>query len=441
MSRFATHSRNSDQLPTFSVSPSRWTWIMNDIHCLRLRPLLALVILLCVSLSVGCDAEPGFPLQDGSRQSTAKNDSTQPPGVFVVAKPRKPAPVAVANGPLQKTAIEDPAGFQQPITALTLEIPQNWQPRGAVSWNRGVECVSNMFSVDWTAISPDGLQAFSILPRLTWQVSSATIVEMYPCPAAPMRSAREYLQALVNNARPGARVLSYRERPDMIPPPSARPPGMSGRQWTEAGEILIAYPLQGYDMRESIAASVFFSEMQDPMVGRSVSASSSDALALRAPDGQLDFELLTQIAKSMQINPAWNRQVLAYSKRRSDETSQRQSIEISNWHQRRMNEITTAGILERGRIRMDAIQAVGRINNQIVASRDASGERMQAARIDAIQEVQPWRDPATGSQVDLSIHYKHAWQLDDGRQFLTNDPDFNPNQTLGINGHALEPQR
>ncbi|MBL0164907.1 MAG: hypothetical protein IPP82_14985 [Xanthomonadales bacterium] len=414
---------------------------MNKPPCQRLPSLLAVALLTCVGLSAGCNAEPGFPMQERSTQARAANDSPQPAGVFVAAKPRKPSLPATANGALQKTSIEDPAGFRQPLTAYTLTIPQAWQPHGAVSWNRGVECISNMLSIDWTAISPDGLQAFSILPRLTWQVSSATIVEMYPCPAAPMRSAREYLQALVQNARPGARVLSYRDRPDMIPPNSAPPPGMNGRQWTEAGEILIAYPLQGHDMRESITASVFFSEMDNPMIGRSISASSSDALALRAPDGQLDFSLLARIAQSLHINPAWNQQVLEYGKRRSDEISQRQSIEISNWHQRRMNEITTAGILERGRIRMDAIQAVGRINNQIVAGRDASGERQQAARIDTIQEVQPWRDPATGSQVDLSIHYQHAWQLDDGRQFLTNDPNFNPYQSLGINGHALEPAR
>lgn len=412
---------------------------MNTTNCLHVPSLFASALLMGICLSAGCDADSSVPMQEGSRSSSPANESPQPTGVFVAAKPRKTIAAAAANNSLIKTSIEDPAGFQQPITAWILQIPQSWQPQGAVSWNRQVECISNMLRIDWTATSPDGLQAFSILPRLTWQVSSAAIVEMYPCPAAPMRSAREYLQALVQSARPGARVLSYRDRPDMIPPrQNQQPPGMNARQWTEAGEILIAYPLQGYDMRESIAASVFFSEIDNPMIGRSISASSSDALALRAPDGQLDFGLLARISKSMQINPAWNQQVLAFSKRRSDEISQRQANEINNWHQRRMNEITTAGILERGRIRMDAIQAVGRINNQIVASGNASSDRMQAARIDGIQEVQPWRDPNTGSQVDLSIHYKHAWQLDDGRQFLTNDPNFNPNASLGINGHALE---
>ena len=404
------------------------------------RGTAAALTLLLVFACAGCHANPPPPAQGQMKARSAKMPAA-PTGVFVAAKPRSQAAPVATTGAMQTVSVQDATGFRQPLVALTLDIPQDWQARGGATWNRDVECFGNMLGIDWTAISPDGLQAVSVLPRLTWQVSSATIMEMYPCPAASMRSAREFLQSLVESARPGARVLSYRERPDMVPPPQASASSGSGRQRIEAGEILIAYPLQGHDMRESIVVSVSFSEINDPMIGRSISASSADAFSLRAPDGQLDFNLLTRIHRSMRINPAWNQEVLAYGKRVIEEISQRQSMQISNWHQRRMNEITTAGILERGKIRMETIQAVGRINNRIVASRDSSGERIHAARIDAVQEVQPWRDPTTGSQVDLSIHYQHAWQLDDGRQFLTNDPDFDPQQALGLGGHRLEPAR
>ena len=123
------------------------------------------------------------------------------------------------------------------------------------------------------------------------------------------------------------------------------------------------------------------------------------------------------------------------------EHSQRQQNAIQNWHQRRMSEISWNGILERGRIRLDTIQTVGRIHQGGVAATAATNQRIHDANIDAIQEVQPWRDPGTGQQIDLSIHYQHAWQLDDGRQYLTNDPDFDPARDLGIEGHALEPVR
>lgn len=342
---------------------------------------------------------------------------------------------------MQRVGIADAAGFEQPISALTLEVPAGWTASGGVVWERGVECVSNNLGVAWSATSPDGRFGVALLPRLTWQVSSATVVPMYPCPAAPMQSARAYLESVVANARPGARVLSYRERTDIVASRGQvvanAAPGTRLR--VEAGEILIGYPLQGVEMRESIVTAVTFSEVSDPLVGRSVSASAEDSLALRAPDGQLDFALLERIRTSGQINPAWAEKVFAFSKAKIAAISQRQAQDIQTWHARRMSEISTAGILERGRIRMDTIREVGRINNQIVGNRDVTNTRIQEGNVRAIQEVQPWRDPSTGSQVDLSIHYSNAWQLDDGRQFLTNDPDFDPQRALGINGRRLEP--
>lgn len=396
---------------------------------------------------------PNVPYGDEAVPAAMDRAGNAVPGVFVgapshtagaidaapVGAPPRPATPAA----MQRLEIPDPDGLGQPMTAMSIEVPQGWVGRGQVTWDRSVECVSNNWGVQWNATSPDGRQSFAILPRLTWQVSSATIVQMYPCPAAAMDSVRSYLDNVVRNARPGAHVLSYRDRPDIVEERRAgmQQPPANTRAWYEAGEMLIGYPLQGVEMRETLVGVVAFSEMRDPMVGRSVSASAEDGLALRAPDGELDFALAERIRRSLRIERAWGERMLAWSQRRVQEIAARQSAQISTWHQRRMNEITTAGILERGRIRMDAIQAVGRINNQIVASRDATSTRIHEANIDAIQEVQPWRDPSSGGQVDLSIHYQHAWQLDDGRQFLTNDPNFDPNATLGISGHRLEPVR
>ncbi|MBN8481849.1 MAG: hypothetical protein J0L88_09705 [Xanthomonadales bacterium] len=363
------------------------------------------------------------------------------PGVFVEPGASRSGASMPPVASMQRVEIVDATGFGRPMTAQTIEVPAGWTTSGGVNWDRSVECVANNLGMAWSATSPDGRFAVSLLPRLTWQVASATVVPMYPCPAAPMDSARSYLEAVVRNARPGARVLSYRDRPDLVAErrQAVANAVQGSRLWVESGEILIGYPLQGIEMRESIVAAVTFSEVSNPMVGRSLSASAEDAMALRAPDGQLDFALLERIRTSGRIERAWGEQMLAFSKAKVEAISQRQAQDIQTWHTRRMNEITTAGILERGRIRMDTIREVGRINNQIVASRDATSTRIHEGNVRAIQEVQPWRDPSTGQQVDLSIHYRHAWQLDDGRQFLTNDADFDPQRTLGINGHRLEP--
>ncbi len=371
-----------------------------------------------------------------------------PHGAFV-----EPAPAAGTRGPstpmpvkapatLQRVAIVDREGFGQPLDAATIEVPAGWVAQGGVRWRPDVECVGNTVGFEWAATSSDGLQAVSLMPRLAWQVDG-TVVPMNPCPAAPIQTARAYLESVVRSARPQARVLAYRERADIVTAmtANAHAPANGSRMRHEAGEILVGYALQGIEMREAFVAAVTFSEITDPMIGRSVNGMSQDLIALRAPDGSLDFALLEKLRLSVRYERAWGERMIARSRQHVEAVSQRQVASIQAWHQRRMNEITMQGILERGRIRMDTIQAIGRINDQGFANRQATNASIHTATIDAIQEVQPWRDPTSGKQIDLSIHYRYAWQLDDGRQFLTDRADFDPQRDLGIGGHALQPVR
>lgn len=374
-------------------------------------------------------------------QTTAKAAEAHAQGVFVdaravqsemhrVAEASRPSPAR-----LQRVEIVDASGFGQPMTAMTIEIPAGWVARGQVEWNRSVECLGNNYSMRWSAASPDGLHEVSLLPRLSWQVEAAGIVPTNPCPAAPMASAREYLDHLMRNARPMARELSYRARPDLVAQQQAAAQPAAGTGY-DAGELLIGYRLGGQEMRETLVALVTFSAMPG-----STQASADTGFAMRAPDGMLDFATADRIRASQRIDRSWAEQMLAWSRQRVETLNQQQVASIGAWHARRMSEITTAGILERGRIRQETIAEIGRINNQIVASREGTDARIHEQFKDAMQEVQPWRDPASGQLIDLSIHYRHAWQLDDGRQFLTNDANFDPARDLGVGAHELERAR
>ncbi|MEO7431918.1 MAG: hypothetical protein ABIR62_07810 [Dokdonella sp.] len=339
---------------------------------------------------------------------------------------------------LQRVPVVDAKGFGQPMTAMSIEVPAGWITRGGVEWDRNVECLAHNYATRWSAASPDGLHEVALMPRLSWQVRSHGIVPLNPCPAAPDASVHEYLVSLMHSARPGAREISYRDRPDIVAATQAgaQQGNGSNRIRHEAGELLIGYALNGQEMRETLIVDVNFSESQG-----TVQANAETAFALRAPDGLLDFAVADRMRQSMRMERAWGDQMLAWSGQRVAMLEQNQVASIQAWHQRRMSEISTAGILARGRIRQETIADLGRINNQIVASQSASSDRQQAAVVDMIQEVQPWRDPGSGQQVDLSIHYQHAWQLDDGRQFLTNDASLDPARDLGIGGHALQPVR
>lgn len=348
-----------------------------------------------------------------------------------------------AGAPFERVGIQDASGFEQPMTAVTIEVPKGWVQRGGIEWDRTVECVGNTVAARWSASSPDGLHEVTLLPMLSWQVESAPggIVPMNPCPAAPMASIRQYLEYVVRNARPGARVISWRERPDLVAQyqtalqQSAQQAPMANQRY-EAGELLIGYTLQGQEVRESLVAGATFSEIQG-----TITAWSSTGVTLRAPDGLLDFASLERMRSSLRTEKAWGERMTAWKRQHVERLNQRQIASIQEWHARRMHEINMAGMAARHKIRMDTIAEIGRINSQIFANRSASSDRIQETFIDYVQEVQPWRDPSTGKQVDLSMHYSNAWQLSDGRQFLTNDPSFEPYRDLGIDGHRLQPVR
>ena len=204
----------------------------------------------------------------------------------------------------------------------------------------------------------------------------------------------------------------------------------------DGGELLIGYELQGIPMRESLVATITISDLQGTMV-----AWSDTPIALRAPDGLLDFAVLEHVRRSSRLDKRWGEQLLSWSRQALEALNQRQIRSIQAWHSRRMAEINLAGMTARHQLRMDTISEIGRINNQIVTSNDTSTTRQHEAFKDYIQEVQPWRDPNSRQQLDLSIHYSNPWQLGDGRQFLTNDTNFDPNRDLDISGYRLEPAR
>jgi hypothetical protein len=368
-------------------------------------------------------------------------------GVFFDRRPLVSGAVELAGNSrpsvasMQSATIIDASGFGQPMPAMQIDIPQGWSMQGGVEWNRNVECIGNTHAFNWTASSADGMHGISLFPGLTWQVESAPagLVALNPCPAAPMRSAQEYLQFLAQQSRPAARVLDFRARPELAEAMRTSQPTQNpgpAQVRFDSGELLIGYDLQGIPMRESLVATITISELQGTIV-----AWSDIPMSLRAPDGLLDFAVLEHVRRSSRLDTRWSEQLISWSRQAVEMLNQRQVRSIQDWHNRRMSEINLAGMTARHQLRMDTISEIGRINNQIVASNDASASRQHEAFKDYIQEVQPWRDPNSGQQLDLSIHYANAWQLGDGRQFLTNDTNFDPNRDLGITGYRLEPAR
>src|SRR5690606_1009482 len=213
------------------------------------------------------------------------------------------------SGPVQWVAIIDPNGFETPMPAHWVELPAGWQTQGGVLWDQAAPCGATP-SLRWQAHSPDGSQRLSVHPAEAWTWDNTGLPPTRGrCPRVPITSARQYLDSWIQRHRPGARLLDYRDRPDLITTPP--PPDGAGTQWRkEAGEYLLAYVDQGVEVRESVAVVTLFSHMSMPgvvpgEVRQFMTGFAMGATTLRAPAGRLPLDLLARFSASIQVDPQW----------------------------------------------------------------------------------------------------------------------------------------
>ena len=328
---------------------------------------------------------------------------------------------ATAGG-MQRVAIIDPSGFEKPLPAHWVQIPAGWRTQGGVLWDPNAPCGATP-SFRWQASSPDGSQVLAIHPTEAWTWDNLNLpVSGGRCPRAPIMNVRQYLESFVQRNRPGARILDYRARPDLVrfPPP---PDGNGMRFRKEGGELLVAYGGPQGGRRESVAAVVLFSHhsMAGVMPGEVrefMSGTASAPTTLSAPAGQLDMRLLTHVATTGQPDPQWQARM--------------------NKHHATIARQNTRGAADRSAIIANTYSEISDMQMQGWRDRNASSDRMQQATVDGINNVQRYADPATGDQVQLDNRYDHAWRTADGTYLQTNDPNFNPNTDLGVDAEAME---
>ena len=314
-------------------------------------------------------------------------------------------PPTLDTSTMQPAEIIDSNGFGQPMVAAELQIPAGWQAVGGITWNDGTNCIGNQMQVSWSALAPDSLTAVEILPGFNWQVAG-TEVQMNPCPAAPYRSAREFLEATVQRTRPGARMLDYQDQPEIAQQVeqaarTAQANGqqrMQGQARTDAGRLLIGYTKDGVEMREVLSAVVSFTELQGNVVGGTATINS-----IRAPNNRLDMALGKRIGDSMRSNPQWFEAMKQRSMASLQRSSSEQRNSINDWHNRQMSIINARGAADRAAIRMRTNQEVSGIYNAIAANTSATSDSMHKQTMSGVNEVNNYAG-VDGGTVQSSIH-------------------------------------
>ena len=323
---------------------------------------------------------------------------------------------------LQQVPVQD---LRSGETALTVSLPAGWRIEGGVGWDEGTQCMSNRMRIQYRALSADGSQGYEVLPGYTWQVPGGT-VDMNPCPVLPVTTARQWLTALVQQQRPGARVLEYRDRPDQAAQleaaARANPAPPAGFTYTyDAGQALIAFQQDGRDMREVLSTSVTTSRVQG-----SVNASAGLTTAMRAPAGQLDFATAERIASSARPNPHWFASVTGRLNAAESGRARAQSDGIATWHAGEMSRINARGAADRAAIRSQTRNDLYAIGQETYAGTQATNDTIHRQNMEGIGEYDSYRG-TDGDTVRSSIHGgDRVLQRADGSAFSTDDPYYNP---------------
>lgn len=325
------------------------------------------------------------------------------------------------TGP-QRVAIIDPNGFEQPMPAQWVQLPAGWQTRGGVVWDQNAPCGATP-SLRWQARSGDGSHLLTVHPAEAWTWDNLGLPPSQgACPRQPITNVRQYLEGWVQRHRPGARVLDYRPRPDLVrrPPP---PSGNGGHWRNEAGELLLAHAGENGEMRESVSATVLFSEMSMPgvmpgEVRQFITGAAGGTTTLAAPAGQLQLDLLGRISASIEADPQWQARM--------------------DRHNSRIASDGLRGQVERGRIRAETNREIADMNMRGWEERNAANDRMHARTIDGITETTRYQDPAAGGQVRLEGFGDNAWRTNDGTYLQSDDPNFDPQRDLDVEAERLE---
>lgn len=377
----------------------------------------------------GSAASAGAPqLQSAPAAAIQRSARSLPPGVFRMTRAQ----------------IMDPAGFEKPMLAATVLIPDGWSAQGSVVWGAHGQC-GNDYSTRWEIASPDGASRLSMIPAAHWQGTRTNFPmdQRATCPEAFHTSVRAYLEATAQQMFPGGRILDYRSLDDELKavhemvarmPPPASAPGFQAQIHIEAGEVLVAFQENGREMRAALSATATISQMRmADMVnpGRiameTVTGTPSGLLVVKAPNGALDLELRRRVLSSLRSDAEWARRIQEFNARKQAMAARasRQNLQASQ---------------AAHEARMQTLRETNDIMNGIYEDRQLASDRQQRERIEAIRGVETYHDPVAGGAVQLDNNYQHAWRVSNQADtyILTNDVNFNPG-AYDIDAQQMKP--
>jgi hypothetical protein len=334
-------------------------------------------------------------------------------------------------------------GQTEPQPGIELLIPATWDFKGVIRMYGGKEgCFSDAFSVFWEANSEDGITKIQGVPNYSWQYSDDP-QELHnltdpnrrthtgnpsndTCPVSKPLSAEQYFRQIVlNDLKPQMTVASVEPFPvldQLVRQRYGLPPtdGGNGGARIDAIRVRCEFQKDGKPMELWYAVALV---TQTYRVGRGAlyDMHAAGQMIMGAPKGKLDAndKLFKVVMSSIQPTPQY-----------SDFSNKW----IANYYQ----------IQAKKEAAMDKIQAdLDSFITQTYMHMSANAQRVSdqgfRANDQNLRDVQTFRDPATGRQVELSNQYGNAWLNGANEYVMSDDPNFNPNAQLSGSWNQLQP--
>lgn len=290
----------------------------------------------------------------------------------------------------------DQHGFDRPVRALTINVPNGWQVQSGIHWdNINGQCSTHIASPKIQMRSGDGREQIDILPGYLVTTDSSMITNRGSqpgdfCIIAQIETGEAMLQAIVQRMRPGARIESINSVP-LTPAQQTQQQQLQGLAQSGGGQMrATVYSLEAWIRHNDGSAEVIAIDgyvfASPPMIAGVpplVFNANNGVISVRTSPDRLPALLQTarQIIAGAQFDPSWRSQIEEMQRRVSAPAGSRGGGPVAR------------GGGGGGGFDMDQWRRDQR--------RD---DRAQRDRIDAIREVERCYDPETGTVVEVSIH-------------------------------------
>jgi hypothetical protein len=316
---------------------------------------------------------------------------------------------------------------------LRLLIPTDWQFEGEVVWRNNP---SYPAATKIRVFNPKGVEEISAMPNLLFYWNPY-VTRYFPIGGMylgneirqpvlePIAALRAFVipRYWVNLSH--ARVVAQENLPELAALGPLKYPDLKDRGVFRAGKLRLEYEEGGMTVQQDVYCLIVAFEA--PIMGTTSTFWGIDEIRYsKAEKGKLEgqYKLMQTIAYSARLNLRW----------------------FARYQQ--LTQMLTQNQMEASNRAVELSRYLARTNAQITSTIRQSYESHQAA-MDRINErfdnyirgVNDYRDPNSGSVVQLPSGYGEAWSNSNGEYLLSNDPNFNPNTKSTQNWQRLPRQQ